>query len=104
MVLGVPILKHFKVMLFLLCFSVPSPPENLLAEVVSPGTVRLQWGPPRKQNGIIRFYIIYYNVDKDQPEQVWSSIQQNGKAKEIEDVLRLVISYEIYETRRRLVS
>ena len=73
-------------MIFLLCFSVPSPPENLLAEVVSPGTVRLQWGPPRKQNGIIRFYIIYYNVDKDQPEQVWSSIQQNGKAKEIEDV------------------
>ena len=57
---------------------VPSPPENLLGEVVSPGTVRLKWGPPKNQNGIIRFYIIYYNVDKDQPDQVWNSIQQNG--------------------------
>ena len=58
--------------------SVPSPPENVLAEVVSPGKVKLQWGPPSKQNGVITYYIIYYNSDKNVPDNSWASIQQNG--------------------------
>ena len=60
-------------------FIVPSPPENLLGEVVSPGTVRLKWAPPKNQNGIIRFYIIYYNADKTVDDYLWKSIQQNGE-------------------------
>ena len=62
-----------------LSFIVPSPPENLLGEVVSPGTVRLKWAPPKNQNGIIRFYIIYYNADKTVDDYLWKSIQQNGE-------------------------
>lgn len=57
---------------------IPSPPENLLAEVVSPGKVKLKWGPPRRQNGIITYYIIYYNSNKDVPDMSWSYIHQNA--------------------------
>ncbi|KAH3835648.1 protogenin-like isoform X3 [Dreissena polymorpha] len=56
---------------------VPSPPENVLAENVSPGKIKLQWGPPREQNGIITFYIIYYTGNPVQGMK-WSSIQQNA--------------------------
>jgi hypothetical protein len=60
--------------------SVPSPPENVLAENVSPGKIKLQWGPPREQNGIITFYIIYYTPGNPVQGMKWSSIQQNGTA------------------------
>lgn len=62
----------------ILSLSAPSPPEDLLAEVVSPNTVKLKWGPPREQNGIITYYIIYYSV-KNVPDTAWSSIHQNGR-------------------------
>ncbi|XP_053405794.1 protogenin-like isoform X2 [Mercenaria mercenaria] len=57
---------------------IPSPPEILVAEVVSPGTVKLKWGPPKQQNGIITYYIIYYNSNKDVADDDWSSIHQNA--------------------------
>jgi len=40
--------------------------------------VKLKWAPPRKQNGIITYYIIYYNPDKNVPDRAWNSIQQNA--------------------------
>ncbi|XP_060603445.1 protogenin-like [Ruditapes philippinarum] len=57
---------------------IPSPPEILRAEVVSPGTVKLKWGPPKQQNGIITSYIIYYNSKNDVPDVAWSFIHQNA--------------------------
>lgn len=60
----------------------PSAPQILVAENVSPGKVKLEWGPPRHQNGIITYYIIYYtpgNPSKRVPDDAWSSIHQNGR-------------------------
>ncbi|XP_052794464.1 protogenin-like isoform X1 [Mya arenaria] len=59
----------------------PSPPQILVAENVSPGKVKLEWGPPRHQNGIITYYIIYFtpgNPLKGVPDDSWSSFHQNA--------------------------
>ena len=70
--------EEYKVNHFRCLYTVPSPPEDLLAEVVSPGTVQLKWEPPREQNGIITYYIIYYNSVKDVPDHDWLSLTKNG--------------------------
>lgn len=65
--------------LYLLCIlTVPSPPEDLLAEILSPNSVKLLWGPPREQNGIITYYIIYYNSEKDVSANDWTAVKKNG--------------------------
>ncbi|KAL5020005.1 hypothetical protein ScPMuIL_002897 [Solemya velum] len=57
---------------------VPSPPENINYDIISPSEVELQWNPPSKQNGIIIYYIIFYNQDDNQAEVFWKSVMKNG--------------------------
>ena len=33
--------------------------------------VELNWEPPRESNGIIRSYIIYYQMDVQMPDDSW---------------------------------
>ncbi|XP_025081800.1 protogenin-like isoform X2 [Pomacea canaliculata] len=57
----------------------PGPPVNLTYGVVKPGSIRLQWSPPSRPNGIITSYVIFYNVDKDVPDTMWKNLTKTGK-------------------------
>ncbi|CAC5400663.1 unnamed protein product [Mytilus coruscus] len=57
---------------------VPSPPEKLYIERVGEDKVNLQWDPPSKQNGVITSYVIQYNHQKEDPEDLWQSLEKNG--------------------------
>ncbi|XP_076080022.1 protogenin-like [Mytilus galloprovincialis] len=57
---------------------VPSPPEKLYIERIDEDKVNLHWEPPTKQNGVITSYVIQYNHQKEDPENLWQSLEKNG--------------------------
>ncbi|XP_076438818.1 protogenin-like [Babylonia areolata] len=57
----------------------PGPPVNLTYEVLKRGSVRLQWSPPSDPNGIITSYVIFYNLDSDVPDFMWTNLTKTGQ-------------------------
>lgn len=68
---------------------VPSRPENLQAQVLAEGAVRLHWQPPTSPNGKIQGHFILYNNNRNRPPtnatkddhylyDSWTEVYQQG--------------------------
>ena len=46
-------------MLYLFHFTAPSPPRNVTAKLIAPGTVEVRWSVPARSNGVIIRFTVY---------------------------------------------
>ncbi|KAL7980184.1 hypothetical protein Chor_001452 [Crotalus horridus] len=58
------------------CFTLPdrpsTPPSDLRLHPINPYAVQLHWCPPLEPNGIIVEYVILYNANCTQPDEMWT--------------------------------
>jgi hypothetical protein len=59
--------------------SVPSAPLRLLIVQTDKDEVKVKWEPPSQQNGVIISYVILYHQQKEDHENIWISLEKNGK-------------------------
>uniref|UniRef100_UPI00398E8476 immunoglobulin superfamily DCC subclass member 4 isoform X2 n=1 Tax=Pristiophorus japonicus TaxID=55135 RepID=UPI00398E8476 len=55
-----------------------TPPSDLKLNPINAYSVRVQWQPPTEPNGIIVEYIILYNANYTQPDDLWNSLSKEG--------------------------
>ncbi|XP_072134260.1 immunoglobulin superfamily DCC subclass member 4 [Mobula birostris] len=55
-----------------------TPPSDLKLNPINSYSVRVRWQPPTEPNGIIIEYIILYNVNYTQPDDLWNSLSKEG--------------------------
>ncbi|XP_078237019.1 immunoglobulin superfamily DCC subclass member 4 isoform X2 [Pogona vitticeps] len=55
-----------------------TPPSDLRLHPVNPYTVQVHWCPPSEPNGIIVEYIILYNANNTQPDEMWTLVTKEG--------------------------
>ncbi|KAL8595523.1 hypothetical protein ACOMHN_000731 [Nucella lapillus] len=57
----------------------PGPPVNVTYQVLKRGSVRLHWSPPSQPNGLVTSYIIFYHLDSQVPDGLWSNLTKTGQ-------------------------
>ncbi|XP_067827517.1 immunoglobulin superfamily DCC subclass member 4 [Heptranchias perlo] len=55
-----------------------TPPSDLKLNPINAYSVRVRWQPPTEPNGIIVEYIILYNANLTQPDDLWNSVSKEG--------------------------
>ncbi|XP_058012542.1 immunoglobulin superfamily DCC subclass member 4 isoform X3 [Ahaetulla prasina] len=64
------------------CFTLPdrpsTPPSDLRLHPINPYAVQLYWCPPLEPNGIIVEYVILYNANCSQPDEMWTLLTKEG--------------------------
>uniref|UniRef100_A0A8C3SMR6 Immunoglobulin superfamily DCC subclass member 4 n=1 Tax=Chelydra serpentina TaxID=8475 RepID=A0A8C3SMR6_CHESE len=55
-----------------------TPPSDLRLHPVNPYAVRVHWCPPVEPNGIIVEYVILYNANNTQPDDMWTLLRKGG--------------------------
>ncbi|XP_025028830.1 immunoglobulin superfamily DCC subclass member 4, partial [Python bivittatus] len=64
------------------CFTLPdrpsTPPSDLRLHPINPYAVQLHWCPPSEPNGIIVEYVILYNANCTQPDEMWTLLTKEG--------------------------
>ncbi|XP_032906343.1 immunoglobulin superfamily DCC subclass member 4 isoform X3 [Amblyraja radiata] len=55
-----------------------SPPSDLKLNPINSYSVRVRWQPPAEPNGIIIEYIILYNANYTQSDELWNSLSKEG--------------------------
>ncbi|XP_070618262.1 immunoglobulin superfamily DCC subclass member 4 isoform X1 [Erythrolamprus reginae] len=64
------------------CFTLPdrpsTPPSDLRLHPINPYAVQLHWCPPLEPNGIIVEYVILYNANCTQPDEMWTLLTKEG--------------------------
>ncbi|KAM7152071.1 immunoglobulin superfamily DCC subclass member 4 isoform 3-T3 [Macrochelys suwanniensis] len=55
-----------------------TPPSDLRLHPVNPYAVRVHWCPPVEPNGIIVEYVILYNANSTQPDDMWTLLRKGG--------------------------
>lgn len=62
------------------CLSGPStPPSDLRLHPLNPYAVQVHWCPPAEPNGIIVEYLILYNANNTQPDDMWTLLTREGE-------------------------
>lgn len=65
-----------------LCLSLPgpsTPPSDLRLHPLNPYAVQVHWCPPVEPNGIIVEYLILYNANNTQPDDMWTLLTREGE-------------------------
>lgn len=65
-----------------LCLSLPgpsTPPSDLRLHPLNPYAVQVHWCPPAEPNGIIVEYLILYNANNTQPDDMWTLLTREGE-------------------------
>ncbi|XP_042330425.1 immunoglobulin superfamily DCC subclass member 4 isoform X1 [Sceloporus undulatus] len=55
-----------------------TPPSDLRLHPINPYAVQVHWCPPSEPNGIIVEYIILYNANNTQPDEMWTLLTKEG--------------------------
>ncbi|XP_067411664.1 immunoglobulin superfamily DCC subclass member 4 isoform X2 [Emydura macquarii macquarii] len=55
-----------------------TPPSDLRLHPINPYAVQLHWCPPVEPNGIIVEYVILYNANNTQPDDMWTLLTKEG--------------------------
>ncbi|XP_078097449.1 immunoglobulin superfamily DCC subclass member 4 isoform X2 [Mustelus asterias] len=55
-----------------------TPPSDMKLNPINAYSVRVRWLPPTEPNGIIVEYIILYNANYTQPDDLWNSLSKEG--------------------------
>eukprot|EP00062_Callorhinchus_milii_P002214 gi/632938185/ref/XP_007904068.1/ PREDICTED: immunoglobulin superfamily DCC subclass member 4 [Callorhinchus milii] len=55
-----------------------TPPSDIKLNPITTYSVRVQWQLPTEPNGIIVEYVILYNTNRTQPDDLWSSLSKEG--------------------------
>ncbi|XP_053128876.1 immunoglobulin superfamily DCC subclass member 4 isoform X2 [Hemicordylus capensis] len=55
-----------------------TPPSDLRLHPINPYAVQVHWCPPSEPNGIIVEYIILYNANNSQPDEMWTLLTKEG--------------------------
>ncbi|XP_060611593.2 immunoglobulin superfamily DCC subclass member 4 [Anolis sagrei] len=55
-----------------------TPPSDLRLHPINPYAVQVHWCPPSEPNGIIVEYIILYNANSTQPDEMWTLLTKEG--------------------------
>ncbi|XP_072421232.1 immunoglobulin superfamily DCC subclass member 4 isoform X2 [Chiloscyllium punctatum] len=55
-----------------------TPPSDMKLNPLNAYSVRVRWLPPTEPNGIIVEYVILYNANYTQPDDLWNSLSKEG--------------------------
>nr|XP_006129238.1 immunoglobulin superfamily DCC subclass member 4 isoform X2 [Pelodiscus sinensis]XP_014432075.1 immunoglobulin superfamily DCC subclass member 4 isoform X1 [Pelodiscus sinensis] len=55
-----------------------TPPSDLRLHPINPYAVQVHWCPPVEPNGIIVEYVILYNANDTQPDDMWTLLRKEG--------------------------
>ncbi|XP_066491468.1 immunoglobulin superfamily DCC subclass member 4 [Tiliqua scincoides] len=55
-----------------------TPPSDLRLHPINPYAVQVHWCPPSEPNGIIVEYLILYNANSTQPDEMWTLLTKEG--------------------------
>ncbi|CAM5087582.1 unnamed protein product [Natator depressus] len=55
-----------------------TPPSDLRLQPINPYAVQVHWCPPVEPNGIIVEYVILYNANNTQPDDMWTLLRKEG--------------------------
>ncbi|KAJ6662850.1 hypothetical protein lerEdw1_011054 [Lerista edwardsae] len=55
-----------------------TPPSDLRLHPINPYAVQLHWCPPSEPNGVIVEYVILYNANSTQPDEMWTLLTKEG--------------------------
>ncbi|XP_054858850.1 immunoglobulin superfamily DCC subclass member 4 isoform X2 [Eublepharis macularius] len=55
-----------------------TPPSDLRLHPLNPYAVQVHWCPPSEPNGIIVEYVILYNANNTQPDEMWTLLTKEG--------------------------
>ncbi|XP_044836855.1 immunoglobulin superfamily DCC subclass member 4 isoform X2 [Mauremys mutica] len=55
-----------------------TPPSDLRLHPINPYAVQVHWCPPVEPNGIIVEYVILYNANNTQPDDMWTLLRKEG--------------------------
>ncbi|XP_048811876.1 immunoglobulin superfamily DCC subclass member 4 isoform X1 [Lagopus muta] len=55
-----------------------TPPSDLRLHPLNPYAVQVHWCPPAEPNGIIVEYLILYNANNTQPDEMWTLLTREG--------------------------
>ncbi|KGL81769.1 Immunoglobulin superfamily DCC subclass member 4, partial [Tinamus guttatus] len=55
-----------------------TPPSDLRLQPLNPYAVQVHWCPPAEPNGIIVEYLILYNANNTQPDDMWTLLTREG--------------------------
>ncbi|XP_062998506.1 immunoglobulin superfamily DCC subclass member 4 isoform X2 [Elgaria multicarinata webbii] len=55
-----------------------TPPSDLRLHPINPYAVQVHWCPPSEPNGIIVEYVILYNANHTQPDEMWTLLTKEG--------------------------
>ncbi|XP_074862789.1 immunoglobulin superfamily DCC subclass member 4 isoform X3 [Carettochelys insculpta] len=55
-----------------------TPPSDLRLHPINPYAVQVHWCPPAEPNGVIVEYIILYNANSTQPDDMWTLLRKEG--------------------------
>uniref|UniRef100_A0A8D0GYA7 Immunoglobulin superfamily DCC subclass member 4 n=1 Tax=Sphenodon punctatus TaxID=8508 RepID=A0A8D0GYA7_SPHPU len=55
-----------------------TPPSDLQLRPINPYAVQVHWCPPAEPNGIIVEYVILYNANNTQPDDMWTVLTKEG--------------------------
>uniref|UniRef100_A0A8D2LU18 Immunoglobulin superfamily DCC subclass member 4 n=1 Tax=Varanus komodoensis TaxID=61221 RepID=A0A8D2LU18_VARKO len=55
-----------------------TPPSDLRLHPINPYAVQVHWCPPSEPNGIIVEYLILYNANNTQPDEMWTLLTREG--------------------------
>ncbi|XP_077174421.1 immunoglobulin superfamily DCC subclass member 4 isoform X2 [Paroedura picta] len=55
-----------------------TPPSDLRLHPLNPYAVQVHWCPPSEPNGIIVEYVILYNANHTQPDEMWTLLTKEG--------------------------
>lgn len=56
-----------------------TPPSDLRLQPINPYAVQVHWCPPVEPNGIIVEYVILYNANNTQPDDMWTLLRKEGE-------------------------
>lgn len=56
-----------------------TPPSDLRLHPLNPYAVQVHWCPPVEPNGIIVEYLILYNANNTQPDDMWTLLTREGE-------------------------
>lgn len=56
-----------------------TPPSDLRLHPLNPYAVQVHWCPPAEPNGIIVEYLILYNANNTQPDDMWTLLTREGE-------------------------
>lgn len=69
----------FTLDLYLSLLGPSTPPSDLRLHPLNPYAVQVHWCPPVEPNGIIVEYLILYNANNTQPDDMWTLLTREGE-------------------------